>query len=203
MNWYQKLASSVSEVNDNIDSVLKDIQKIQGVNSIYIFGSYKENLNNPEAKVRDVDIILDTKFNSEDLLMIDNGMDTPLKIRPDMLEDLGYEPTTVRFTKQLLSYNKCKLDNWLITEDKKVLHWGNAPDTIEDWHDIKAYAETNTAKQTGLNRKQACKSPDDLSHNWFSTYQNNFNKRLKVKKSMGWYLTDSTSEEILSNSLKW
>ena len=142
----------VKDVQPFVNIIANEIKAISGVLQVYAWGSYVENLTNPNYIVKDLDIIAKTKFNSSDLMSIDAHKYGAIGMKPQDLEDSGFNPEAVAFTKKFLSYNKYNVDHWCISSDKKLLHWGAIPDTQEDWRELHASAEKEAQKDSGLSR---------------------------------------------------
>jgi hypothetical protein len=157
---------TVKELVPVINDICLQIKDIPGVNSVYIWGSYAENLSNPNYVVKDVDVIASTTFNSGDLLAIDNGQYSALRMKLSDLEDEGFDPRTVAFTKRFLAFDQYNVDHWATSSDNKLLHWGAIPDNQDDWRALHEEAERQATKLTGYKRADLRDSSEPKRKEW-------------------------------------
>ena len=198
MSWYKQSMPLVKNISSFVDEVCKEIKTIDGVKSVYLFGSYAANKDNPKFAVKDIDVIAVTEFNSGDLLAIDNSKYSALKIRTDELEEEGFFPQAVSFTRKFLSYD---VDHWATTEDNKVVHWGLMPDSKDDWLELHTGAEKEAESETGVKRARLFNVSEEKRKTWKLSYDRFVGKFLK-DKSIGWCLSDHNKEEIISTAME-
>lgn len=198
MSWYKRAMPSVKDLEPVVNDICRQVKELRGVKHVYAWGSYVDNINDPKYIVKDLDIIACTEFDSGDLLAIDNSKYSALRIRPDELEDMGFNPKAVAFTKAFLSLEKYNVDHWATSSDGKLLHWGAIPSTAEDWADLHAEAESRAKKNTGLGRQQLYSVSDEKRKEWKSAYDQHL--KLVLAKSAGWCASDHEAHEILATA---
>ena len=168
--WYQKCMPKIKEVEPFLIKTAKQIKKISGVDNVYVWGKYVDNINNPNFRIKKVDIITFTNIFSEDLIAVNNDV---LKIANNIeeLENDGYDPLAVKFSNQLLSLKNNNLDYWTISNDNKLMHWGPIAMNKIESDEIEKEAESHAIKITGKNIKQINKSSENIRQNWYSYYK--------------------------------
>jgi hypothetical protein len=192
---------TVKDLSTIIDDVAAQIAAIKGVKGVYVWGSFATNRKNPDFVVKDIDIIASTDFDSGDLLAIDNTRYSALRIRPTELEDEGFNPLAVSFTKAFLSMEKFNVDHWATTADGKLLHWGATPDSHEEWHELHLEAEKVATKATALRRGDLRTSDDGKRKEWKLAYDRHISKSL-CDSSSGWCPTIHNASDILSDAIQ-
>ena len=201
MKWYEKAIPKVRDVIPHITDMCKKIAKSSHVKNIYIFNTLYENLNNPEYRIKDIDLLIDCKFDSGDLLAIDNTNNGALKMSHNLLTEWGYNPDTVNFTKTILEHKVPSLDFWAISNDKKLLHWGPISETLEEWKQIKKEAEHKTCTQTGFENNQFHLISENDRKKWHQFYENNI-KEFYEGCPHGWYASQNKTDKILQHTHK-
>src|SRR4051812_25052981 len=111
MSWYKRAMPSRKDLSPIVDDISQQIRSIPGVTGVYVWGSYVDQ-SDPNYPVKDLDIIAATSFDAGDLMAIDNSRYSALRIRPTELEDEGFNPAAVAFTKQFLAFEKYNVDHW-------------------------------------------------------------------------------------------
>ena len=202
MSWYKRAMPTVKDLIPVIGDVCKQIKSIPGVNSVYVWGSYIEHLAQPDYVVKDVDVIASTDFDSGDLLAIDNSRYSALRIKPADLEDEGFNPKAVGFTKRFLSFEQYNVDHWATSSDGKLIHWGAIPDNQEEWHELHIEAEKRACKDTGFSRAQLLAVSDAKRKEWKTAYDQYIKKYLAASTT-GWYPSDHPVNEILATAKKF
>ena len=200
-NWSKRYPQTISEASLVVDDTAKVIKAISGVESVFVYGSFLENKSDPNFTINDIDIIAKTKFHSGDLLAIDAGSDSPLHMKKEELEDFGFNPVAVAFTREYVKINK-DIDPWVITADNKLLHWGAMSDNIEEWKENKDLAEKYAQKLTGYNRVKVSKQDKDIQNQWHEAYKHSVKLAINNVKSKGWFLSDHPANEILKLAQK-
>jgi predicted nucleotidyltransferase len=191
----------IKDVKKILPNILSEIKKTEGVKAIYVWGSYVDNFKNQNFRVRDIDIMAKTAFNSGDLISVDENI-IKEKISNEDLEDLGYNPQSVIFSKSFLSLNKYNIDHWAISSDSKLLHWGPISYDKKESEEIGKEAAIYASNLTGIERKKINKISQEDRDNWYSQYHKYVNKIFSNMPS-GWYLTNAEDmKEIINKSLK-
>jgi hypothetical protein len=200
MSWYKQSMPTVKEISAIVGQICSEIKLIGGVTAVHIHGSYAENVNRPTYVVKDLDIIASTKFDSGDLLAIDNSKYSALRTHPSELEDEGFNPHAVAFTKRFLTYEKYNVDHWATSSDGKLLHWGACPENEQEWASLHAEAEAAAEKITGHSRHKLPKTASDRRA-WRELYDQHIAKFIS-SKSIGWFLSEHTADEIIAKALE-
>lgn len=194
---------TVKDVAASVDDIARAIAALPGVTGVHIHGSYLTYADQPNYPLKDIDIIACTKFDSGDLMAIDAGRDSPLKIAATEWEDYGFHPEAVLFTKQFLGMRQHNLDHWATSSDGKLLHWGPMPESIDEWQEVHAEAEKFAEKTTGYNRKKLTKSDDAVKTQWRDAYLGAANRGIsKRDRLLGWLPSEHSAEEVLANARK-
>lgn len=201
MSWYKQSMPTVKDVEQYITQICGEIKAISGVTNVYLHGSYPKHISNPNYVVKDVDIIASTAFDSGDLYAIDNGKYSALKMHPADLEDEGFNPKAVAFTKKFLSYSKYNVDHWVATADSKLLHWGEIPDSQEEWQELHKNAEKEAERCSGFKRSALSKVKEDDRQLWKKAYEH-YVSQFTSDKSIGWYPSENILDEILIRAKK-
>ena len=187
----------VKDVKILLPEILKDIKSMDNVKSIYIWGSLAKNYNKPNFRVKDIDIIAQTTFDSGDLTSIsDEALSNVFS--EEELEEQGYDPKSIIFSKNFV---KLKIDHWAISKDKKLLHWGAIPINKEEAEEINKEASLFAVNNSGCDRKKINKVSKEVRDNWYQFYYSYLSNQFKDMPS-GWYPTDVKSlDKILKNTI--
>jgi predicted nucleotidyltransferase len=207
-NWYKSVSSNyqkclprIKDIKLYLPNIIDNIKKIDGIKEIYIWGSYSKNHNNPNYRVKDIDILVKTDFNSGDLIAIDEKVIKEHFIK-EYLEKEGYNPIVIKFSEKYLDFKKYNIDHWAISSDKKILHWGPILPKKEDGEAIKKDAEKYTIKKTGYNLEKLNNSTEKIRSNWYKYYCDYINQYF-IDMPSGWYkLANTNIKKILANSMK-
>ena len=147
-SWYKKSMPTIITVEANIDNIAKKISAINGVKSVLAWGSFVKNAQKKYSVIRDLDIIAVSNIFSEDLLSITNdNICSPFNLSVTELEDEGFAPKAVKFTKAFINIKDYNVDHWAISSDKKLLHWGAFIENKDHWEEIKEQAEKHEKKK--------------------------------------------------------
>ncbi len=119
----------------------------------------------------------------------------------DQLEEHGFDPRVVSFTKKYLKYSQYNIDQWAISKDNKLLHWGQLTDSVEEWKTLRKSAEDNAKSVTGLSRKQLCKSSENKRQQWRDAYDQTVQDFIS-DGPIGWYAAEIIDENILDRAIK-
>ncbi len=200
MSWYTKTMPTVKDVGSIYKDICAQIKTFPCVESVYIWGSLKDNLDNPSYIIRDIDVIAKTSFDSGDLMAIDTGRYSPLSMRPSDLEDEGFSPQAVDFTKKYTALQQYNVDHWAISKDMKLLHWGAIPETSEEWIDLHAEAEKRALEDTGIKRVKLFRCAEEQRKEWKTTYDA-FIRSTLSSRAGGWFTSEDDIVSILEKSL--
>jgi hypothetical protein len=201
-NWYLKAMPTVGEVLPHLEPIANEIANIDGVLSVYAHGSIISNESKKSFPLNDVDIIADVKFNSGDLMAIDNSEAGPFAVPPDEWEDWGFNPTAVKFTRLFTRMASKKIDPWVSTSDGKVLHWGRFHENIDAWEEATKDAEKVASGVTGFNRLKISKQNEEKVAEWSRAYREACSKELSKDNIFGWEPSDHNSKEVLESAKK-
>lgn len=198
-SWYNKCLPRVKDVKPLLPKIAEEVRGIKGVKKIYVWGSLAEHTNDPEFRIKDIDLLIKTSFHSGDLVSIDNlAMDE--ESTTEELIDQGYDPGVIQFSRKLAGVDGSLLDYWAISKDKKILHWGPIFAERPESDDIKKEAEEHAEKVTGCPTKRLNKSSNKTRTNWYVNYTDYIDKHL-CDMPTGWYKSEVTNiKEILSSA---
>ena len=198
MGWYKQCMPTVKDASVIIANISGNIRNLPGVVGVYVHGSYAKNINQPKYLIKDIDIIAATTFDAGDLLAIDNSKYSALKIAHNELEDEGFNPDAVNFTKQYLGFD---IDHWASAKDGKLLHWGAIPDTQSDWEDLHIQAENRAEKDTGVKISNIHRVKEEKRKEWKRSYDTFIAEYLK-SNATGWYPSEQNLESIIKDTKK-
>lgn len=197
MSWYKKTLLTTQDIQKFLPTMAKLINDLDGVNNVYVWGSYLDNKN---STIKDIDILAETSFFSEDFLsIIDNEM-SPLKMNLEKLEDEGFNPDVVAFTKDFLKITENKVNPWVVSDDKKILHWGAIVNDHQEWQEIKEEAEKYAFFEMNLSKYKLKLANKNTQKRWIVLYEHYINKHLK-DIPCGWYEINSKLKDISKKSL--
>lgn len=202
MNWYDRIMPTVREIEPLLKESSLSISSLPGVKEIRVWGSYAENYKDKATPIREVDLIVKCYFDSGDLLAIEKGPMGPFSIPASELEEEGFNPQAVKFTKGLLKSCNFNADLWCLSSDEKMLHWGPVADTVDEWKELRKQAETKAEEKTGLCKKNIRKSNEENAKEWIGIYESTLRAFIN-KGPLGWYQTAfSETDNILESSIK-
>ena len=200
-SWYKKCMPKIKDVKPHLSDLSKKIKKIDGVKDVYVWGSYARKNNDPNFRIKDLDIIVKTGFNSGDLVSVDKDIINKI-CSNRYLEVNGYDPSAVDFSKKFINLVKHNIDHWTISSDKKLLHWGAIINNKEENDDISQEAEKYAKTQTTYSRKKINKCSAETRKNWYEHYCHYINNYF-TNMPTGWYQTSEKNiKHILKNALK-
>jgi predicted nucleotidyltransferase len=198
VSWYKSCLPRVSDAKQALSELVDNLKKIQGVKNIYVFGSFVKNFNKPNYRIKDVNIIIGTPFHSGDLMAINHRALSSIQ---SILEDEGFDPVAVKFSKELSSIkNVVPIDAWALSSDKKMLHWGPMIANRQESDEVHKEAEEYATKETGFNLKKIQTANPAKRKNWYSTYKRYIQAQLGDMPS-GWYASETDAKEIIKKSI--
>lgn len=199
--WYKKSQIKISDIVSHLPEITKQIHSIDKVKNIYIWGSFLENEKKEDAIIKDLDIVVSVDLFSEDLLSIENNEFSPLKMASSQLEENGYDPNAVNFTKEFIKITKLNIDHWTISSDKKILHWGSVIADENERKEIIKEAQNFAFFETGIKKQQLNKAGEGIKQRWEVLFDHHYNKYLNdVPES--WYKIDCDFQKALKNMRK-
>lgn len=201
MRWYERAMPTIGDSKPYVEQVAKELLEVKGVENVYVWGSFAENIKQPKYNVKDIDLLVTCRFDSGDLLAIDKTPFGAFETPDSELEDQGFDVAAVNFTKKYLKYSQFNIDQWAISKDKKLLHWGQITDSVEEWKDLRISAEENARKKTGLSRKQLRSASEKTRGGWKEAYDKIVQDFISGGPD-GWYAAESLSEEVLQKAIR-
>jgi len=199
--WYQTCMPRIKDIKPHINGLLKELLIHNNIKGIYIWGSYSRNIDKPNFRVKDIDVICRTKFHSGDLISIDNKIIKELCTN-NYLEKQGYDPFSVKFSKEFIKIKKFNIDHWVISGDRKLLHWGPILEKKPEQEELQKNAEEYVSKKTGLDRNKINRASEDERINWYKMYSSYIKKNFESMPS-GWFqVEDMKIKDILKNTIK-
>lgn len=196
-SWYKKRMPQVKEVKNELTQLASNLRGVNGVEKVYAWGQLAENYNKEKENIKEIDIVLKTSFFSEDLMSINDSDDSPLYMPLNHLEEFGYDPDTVIFTKNIIAKynNPFHFKKWAISSDNKILHWGGIAESVEEWQEIKKEAEEYAEISTGSSKEKIKTQSIELQNKWAIVYDHMLNKYLS-DMPRGWYPYNCKLKEI-------
>ena len=197
MSWYKKTLLTVKDIQKFLPVIAKSINELDGVKNVYIWGSCLDNKN---AIIKDIDILAETDFFSEDFLSIIDNETSPLKMNTETLENEGFNPNVVMFTKDFLKIVQNKVNPWVISNNKKILHWGAIVNDHKEWQEIKEEAEKYAFFEMNLSKLKLKIANQNTQKRWIVLYEHYINRHLKGIPQ-GWYELNYNLKHINKKSL--
>lgn len=201
MRWYERAMPTIGDTEPYIQAMAKELAGVQGVKNVYVWGSFAENIKNSKYNCKDIDLLVVCGFDSGDLLAVDKTPFGAFETPEDQLEDHGFDPKVVSFTKKYLKYSQYNIDQWALSKDNRLLHWGPLSDSIEEWKVLRKAAEDNAKSLTGLSRKQLCKASNDKRQQWRDAYDKIVQDFISGGP-IGWYAAETVEENLLDRAIK-
>ncbi len=199
--WYQKCMPRIKDVKPHIPRTIKQLLSVDGMKGIYIWGSYARNINNPNHRLKDIDVLVETKFVSGDLLAIDNKI-INANYDDEFLENQGFSPYAIKFSKCFTNLKKYNVDCWAISSDKSLLHWGPILKSKTETDLLNKEAEEYASQLTGIAPKKIQRASEKNRNNWFNIYCHYKEKCFDGMPS-GWYKTDEIRiKNLLHRTIK-
>jgi len=201
MRWYQRALPTVGSVLPNVEKAAAEISALNGISGVFAWGSLAENITDKTSSIKDIDILVTCDFDSGDLLAIEKGPAGPFSIKSSELEEEGFNPLAVAFTKRFVRSAGFRVDYWALSKDDKLLHWGPITDSVEEFKELRKDAEEKVSKKLELERKNLHKASAAKRQNWLDQYTESI-RSCVASGPLGWYMASASSEEILCNAVK-
>jgi hypothetical protein len=201
MSWYKRAMPLIRDVSPYVEDVCKQIKAIDGVTGVYVWGSFVDRAKTPNFPIKDIDIVATTNFDSGDFMAIDNSKYSAIRIKTSELENEGFNPDVVAFTKHFLQFEQYNVDHWATSKDKTLLHWGALPDSTDDWQELHADAEKRAQELTGMSRDRLHKADDEKRKDWKRAY-NHYVSMFLNDKSAGWCPSQHKWTELMPRARK-
>jgi len=198
--WYSHYMPKIKEITKSLPLVAEKLKAIPRLKSVYVIGSYVTYKNNPNQRIRDIDIVIKTSFHSEDMMAIDNEI-IKLSGKKEYLEEQGFDPEAIKFSQNLINAKEDIWNLWVISKDKKLLHWGPIPENIEELNIVNKNAEEYAHKTTGFNLSKMKKLSEIKRKNWYNVYKNYLNTYFS-NMPLGWYQSNTSVKHILDSSIR-
>lgn len=199
-SWYKRCMPNIADTKALLEAITEQVKKISGVKKLYIFGSYASHVDEPNFRVKDIDLLAITPFHSEDLQAVNKSV---FGMKTEVLENEGFDPDTVAFSDKFIKFDDTGIiDPWVISCDKKLLHWGPTATSREESDEMKSEAEVYASKQTGFNLHKIQKASGKKRDDWYQTFSQYLHAQIG-DMPLGWYCSDETNiKEILKNAIK-
>lgn len=199
-SWFSKCLPRIKDINDHLKETIQNLNKIKGVKGIYVWGSYAQNIANPNFRVKDVDVLIKTNFNSGDLLALDNNI-VQCAMTDEEFENQGYDPYAIYFSKKFADIQNIEIDRWAISSDRKLLHWGPIMADEVDTNFFIKEAEKHACCGVGISQEDLQKSSEAIRKNWYGKYSEYLKECFNGMPS-GWYKVDNIKiKEILKKTI--
>tara|TARA_Y100000310_G_scaffold180635_1_gene180557 strand:- start:15471 stop:16058 length:588 start_codon:yes stop_codon:yes gene_type:complete len=191
----------IGQVTPHLAEISNELKEVKGVKDIYVWGSYARNITHENYRIADLDVILKTSLDSGDLLSINENV-LKENYSSNYLEEQGYDPGAVKFSKDLTDVKKFNIDYWVISSDNTLLHWGPMPVCQKESEEINLDAEKFATKETGISRNKVNRSSEKIRKNWYSSYTD-FKKQYFSTMPSGWYKSEESDiKSILEQAIK-
>ncbi|MFW6172386.1 MAG: hypothetical protein ACOC5T_01390 [Elusimicrobiota bacterium] len=187
-SWYKKMMPTVGEILSHLPNITYSLYDIDEVKSVYLWGSTFQNIDNHKFVPKDLDIVVTTDIFSEDLTAITDDSNSPFLLKKAILEEEGYDPQAVEFTKKYIAIKDFDIDHWVISIDKKILHWGPTIENVDDWQEIKKEAEEYSNTLSPVVYKKLYKASKKDKKQWLTNYSQYINQFLS-QAPKGWYMS--------------
>lgn len=201
MQWYDLAIPRISDVQKHLDYMFSKLKAYEQVKSIYACNEFAEKLHNTNARLRQFDVLLESNFESGDLLAYDHKIVDLKKASYTELEDLGYNPYAILFTNDMLSLKTACMDVFCTSSDDKILHWGPVGDTIEDYKNLQKEAEAMAEEITGFSEKSFKNLTSEQRTRWQNVY-NKYFVQYTQDCPQGWYTLHNKKDKFLSSCKK-
>ena len=200
-NWYEKCLPRIKEIRFSLKEVLKDFWARNDVKGIYIWGSYAKNISKPNFRIKNIDVIAETDFISEDLIAIQNSIISK-NLSAEQLIKQGYSPFAVDFSKAFSSIKQFNINPWAISSDKKFLHFGAISVNKEESDEICKSAEKFANDVNNTTKKEILKSSEEIRENWYSSYKDYLHQYYQNMPS-GWYQMEKIKiKDVLDEAIR-
>lgn len=197
--WYKNILPRIKDVRGPLKNLSIKLSSIDGVDEVYVSGDYVTHIKNSNHRLFNVDIIAKcSSIFSEDLIAIDKNALSNL-YTDNYLISQGYNPLSVRLSQSILKLSNSFIDNWVISKDNKILHYGPISDSDEDMIYVKETAKKYACKLTGSDDIQ--KATRLSRENWYKSYKNFINNYYE-DMPFGWYTVSSKKSPVFKKYIK-
>ena len=93
------------------------------------------------------------------------------------------------------------IDQWAISQDERLLHWGPITETVSEWADLRKEAEAHAKEATGLTRKRLCRASNDDRSKWRNAY-NEYVQDFITGGPVGWYASETILDDIIDQAIR-
>lgn len=191
--WYEKNLLQIKDIKSSLNDLKEQLLLLPQAKKVYVFGSVAEHFDEPNYRINDIDIIVSTKLNADDLISVSKDS---LSYKEDVLINEGYSPDAIRFTKEYTKLNHLPLDRWAIA-GKKLLHYGPIFASIEDSFNAKSEAQEIADKNCPKAKKTSASV--SVKKSWYFSYLNHINMQFEDMPD-GWYCSKESTSNILKNA---
>ena len=200
-SWYEKCMPKIKDVKPHIKEFVSSLKNVNGVKSMHIWGSYARNVKKPNTRIKDIDVLARTSFHSGDFLAIDDKIIKSI-CSDNYLENQGYDPSVIKFSKQFLTLTKHNVDCWALSGDRKLMHWGPICMNKKDAEDTNKEAEKYAFKNIGIEKKKISTLSEHARENWYNHYCHYLDQYFEGMPT-GWYKTENIKiKDVLSQTIK-
>lgn len=199
MKWYEQAIPKIKDAMPSIKDMCKQIKTCKFAECVYAWNSFATHFDKQDERLKQFDIIVQTKLNSGDLLAIDTKDTQILKMSSEKLEDMGYNPQAVTFTKNLLELKAPFVDFYALSKDKKILHLGPITETLEEYKSIQKEAELKSVEITGFTTS----SFDNLNSSQRKKWQQIYDEYIHSYTQgcpQGWYAVHNNIDKVMINT---
>ena len=191
----------VKDILPSAYKLAKDLEKTEGIQEIYIWGSCAANANKPNYRIKDLDILIKTSFHAEDLISIDYNA-TQQDKNDEKLQEEGFDPKSVKFSKKIASLKNPLTDFWALSGDHKLIHWGAIFTDKLDSDNLKKDAETFAENKSGVSLRKINKAPEIKRKHWYALFHDYYLNQISGMPS-GWYQSEQKdAKNILEKCIK-
>lgn len=191
----------VKDIRPHLSAIASSFKGMTGVRGIYVWGSFSANIDRPNFRVRDIDLLARTQFHSGDLVSVGEDI-IKRAMTQEGLENMGYDPRCVAFSRDFTKPSKYDMDFWAISSDRKLLHWGPIMINAEESQSVHKEAAEYAKKETGVDRLKMGHAEEETRENWYKSFCRYLDNYFQGMPS-GWYKTeDMKIKDILSKAIR-
>jgi hypothetical protein len=198
MKWYDQSIPKIQDVLPHINKIGTEIKKCQSVKSIYAYNNFAMNFDKPDERLKQFDILVKTDFESGDLLAIDSTDNEVFSLSVQSLSEMGYNTAAVKFTKLIANIKPSYIDFYALSNDKKILHFGAIPESLEEHEIMQKEAENKTRSDTGFDSNSFINLTNSQRKKWQEIYEKYLHDFAKGCPQ-GWYALQNKPNNKLLN----